>query len=158
MWRGCSPVKVALPPKCFSLHASHEKVAQRGRGGGAHGGGVKISLQIGSHVTFIPQPSLVFPLKPQDSFGECDNFFCLDLQLTHLKVQEIIKNTIRPFYNCFEWHIVMQYCPVANYHHVHNLWQSVRGDSKHIYVLVISWNGSISELTVNRALIVHTTL
>ena len=28
---------------------------------------------------------------------------------------------------------------MANYHYVHNLWQSVRGDSKHFYVLVISW-------------------
>ena len=27
---------------------------------------------------------------------------------------------------------------MANYHYVHNLWQSVRGDSEHFYVLVIS--------------------
>ena len=33
----------------------------------------------------------------------------------------------------------MQYCPVAKYHYVHNLWQSVRGDSKHFDVLDISW-------------------
>ena len=43
-------------------------------------------------------------------------------------------------------HIVMQYCPVANYHYVHNLWQSVRG-TPNIFFL----NGSISQRTVNRA-------
>ena len=32
------------------------------------------------------------------------------------------------------------------------------GGSNHIYVLVFPENGSISERTVNRALIVHTTL
>ena len=29
----------------------------------------------------------------------------------------------------------MQYCPMANYHYVHNLWQSVRGDSEHLQYL-----------------------
>ena len=28
---------------------------------------------------------------------------------------------------------------MANYHYVHNLWQSVWGDSKHFYVLAIFW-------------------
>ena len=60
--------------------------------------------------------------------------------------------TIRPSCNCFEWHIVMQYCPVANYHYVHNL----------CHGKVMFWlfpeNGGISERTVNRALTVHTTL
>ena len=73
-------------------------------------------------------------LKPQGSFGEFYKKF-LDLQ----KVQEIIRKHHRPSCNCFEWHFVMQYCPVANYHYVHNLWQSVRGDSEHFYVFVISW-------------------
>ena len=52
-------------------------------------------------------------------------FFFLDLQ----KVQEIIRKHHQTSCNCLEWHIVMQYCPMANYHyvHVHNLWQSVRG-------------------------------
>ena len=52
----------------------------------------------------------------------------------------------------------MQYRPVANYHYVHNVWQSVWGDSKHFYVWLFPENGNISEQTVNRALIVHTTL
>ena len=48
---------------------------------------------------------------------------------------------------------------MANYGYVHNLRRSVRGDSERIYVLVIvPDNGSISKQTVNRALIVHTTL
>ena len=73
-------------------------------------------------------------LKPQDSFGKFDNFF-LDLpesagnhQKTPSDLPAIVWNDI----------IVMQYCPMANYHYVHNLWQSVRGDSEHFYVLVIS--------------------
>ena len=79
-------------------------------------------------------------LKPQDSFSEFDNFFPLIFR----KCRKSSENTIRPSCNCFEWHIVMQYCPVVNYHYVHvglhNLWQSVRGDSKHFYVnLDISW-------------------
>ena len=60
-------------------------------------------------------------LKPQDSFGESNNIF-LDLQ----KVQEIIRKHRQTFPQCFEWHIVMQHCPVANYHYVHNLWQRLR--------------------------------
>ena len=54
--------------------------------------------------------------------------------------------------------MVMQYRPIANYHYVHYLWQSVRGDSEHFSVWVISLKYFISERTVNRALIVHTTL
>ena len=52
----------------------------------------------------------------------------------------------------------MQYCPMANYHYVHNLWQSDRGDSEHFMFCLFPENGSILEQTVNRALIVHTTL
>ena len=62
-------------------------------------------------------------LKPQDSFGEFDSFFFLIFR----KCRKSSENTIRPSCNCFEWHIVMQYCTVANYQYVHNLWQSVRG-------------------------------
>ena len=55
--------------------------------------------------------------------------------------------------------IVMQYCPVTNYHYVHNLWQSVRGGGGGIFMVwLFSENGSISEQIVNRALIDHTTL
>ena len=50
------------------------------------------------------------------------NFF-----LIFRKCRKSSENTIRPSCNCFEWHIVMQYCPVANYHYVHNPWQNVRG-------------------------------
>ena len=73
-------------------------------------------------------------LKPQDSFGEFNNFF-----LIFRKCGKSSENTIRPSCNCLEWHTVMQYCPMANYHYVHNLWQSVQGDSEHFYVLVIYW-------------------
>ena len=63
-------------------------------------------------------------------------FFFLILR----KCRKSLENTVRPSCNCFEWHtcIVMQYCPMANCHYVHNLWRIVRGgDSKHCYVLVI---------------------
>ena len=74
-------------------------------------------------------------LKPQDSFGEFEGKKILIFR----KCRKSSENTIRPSCNCFECHTVMQYCPMANYHyiHVHNPWQSVWGDSKHIYVLVI---------------------
>ena len=52
----------------------------------------------------------------------------------------------------------MQYCRVANYHYVHNLWQSVWGDSEQLMFWLFLENGGILERTVNRALIVHTTL
>ena len=110
-------------------------------------------LHTSSLNNFIQTKTCWIKFKPQDSFGEFNKLF-LDLQ----KVQEIIKKTtIRPSCNRLEWHIVfvMQYCPMANYHYVHNLWQRVRGDSKHFYVfgLIFPGNGSISERTVNRALI-----
>ena len=73
-------------------------------------------------------------LKPQDSFGEFNNFFSWSSE----SARHLSENTIRPSCNCLEWHIVMQYCPMANYHYVHNLWQIVRGDSENIYVLIIS--------------------
>ena len=47
---------------------------------------------------------------------------------------------------------------MANYHYVHNLWQSVRGTPNNCMFWLFPENGSISERTVNRALIVHTTL
>ena len=79
---------------------------------------------------------VIFPkLKPQDSFGEFDLFFFLIFR----KCRKSSENTIRPSSHCFEWHIVMQYCPMANYHYVHNLWWSVRGDSEHFDFLDISW-------------------
>ena len=74
-------------------------------------------------------------LKPQDSFGEFEEKKFLIFR----NCRKSSENTIRPSCNCLDWHILMQYCPMANYHYVHNLWQSVRGDSKHSYVLLISW-------------------
>ena len=73
--------------------------------------------------------------------------------LVFRKCSESSENTIRSSCNyCFEWHIVMQYCPVANYHYAHNLWQSVRGDSiKKKFVCLFSENGSISEQIINGA-------
>ena len=73
-------------------------------------------------------------LKPKDSFGEFQFFFFLIIR----KFRKLSENTTRHSCNCVEWHIVLQYCTVANYHYVHNLWQSIRGDSKHFDVLVIS--------------------
>ena len=37
-------------------------------------------------------------------------------------------------------------------------WQSVRGDPEHLDILVISWQLSISEQTIDRALTIHTEL
>ena len=92
-------------------------------------------------------------LKPQDSFGKFDTFF-----LIFRKCRKSSENTIRPTCNCLELHIVMQFCPIANYHYVHNLWQSVRGNSEHFYVLVISWKWKHFGANWNRALIAHTNL
>ena len=61
-------------------------------------------------------------LKPQDSFGELKKKI-----LIFRKCRKSSENTIRPSCNRVEWHIVMQYCTMANYHYIHNLWQSVRG-------------------------------
>ena len=88
-------------------------------------------------------------LKPQDNFGELNKFF-LDLQ----KVQEMIRKHHQTFLQLF-W---MTYCnailPSSN------LGQSVRGDSEHLYVLAIFWKWKHfgANWTVNRALIVHTTV
>ena len=88
-------------------------------------------------------------LKPQDSLGEF-KIFCF---LIFRKCRKSLQYIIRPSCNCFEWHIVMQYCPVANYHYVHNLWQSVQG-TPNIYIFwLFPENWSISERTVNRAVI-----
>ena len=52
----------------------------------------------------------------------------------------------------------MQYCPVANYHHVIIPYGKVfGGDSKKMFWLFPE-NASISERIVNRALIVHATI
>ena len=89
-----------------------------------------------NHRTVInPSSMAIRVLKPQD-IQEIQEFFFLIFR----KCRKSSENTIRSSCNCFEWHIVMQYCPVANYHYVHNLWESVRGpDSEHFYVLVIFW-------------------
>ena len=63
-------------------------------------------------------------LKPQDGFGEFKKKI-LDLQ----KVQEIIRKHHQTF---------LQLCGMTYCHYVHNLWQSVRGDSEHFYVWFIS--------------------
>ena len=82
----------------------------------------------------------------QNYAGEFNKFF-LDLP----KVQGIIKKHHQTILQLF-------------YHYVHNLWQSVGGGgggegtpTKFMFWL-FSENGSISDRTVNRALIVHTTL
>ena len=47
----------------------------------------------------------------------------------------------------------MQYCPMANYHYVHNLDGKVFGGNPKIFMFWLFYeNGSISEQTVNRAL------
>ena len=81
------------------------------------------------------------------------NFF-----LIFRKCRKSSENTIRPSCNCFEWHTAMQYCPMANYHMYITYGKVFEGDSKHFYVLVISWKWKHFGATVNRALIVHTTL
>ena len=94
-------------------------------------------------------------LKPQDSFGEFNNKNSWSSenvgnhQKTPSDLPAIVLNDIL---QC------NYYCPVANYHHVHNLWQSVRGDSEHFTFWLFPENGSILERIVNRALTVHTTL
>ena len=74
--------------------------------------------------------------KPQDSFGEFDKFF----QKSSESAGNHQKNTIRPSCNCFEWHI---YCNAILPNGklslcTYNLWQSVRGDSEHFHVFIIS--------------------
>ena len=71
-------------------------------------------------------------LKPKDSFGEFNKFF-LDFQ----KVQEIIRKHHQTFLQLFG----MTYCnailPNGKLSLCKSI-QSVRGDSEHFYVLVIS--------------------
>ena len=66
------------------------------------------------------------------------------------KVQKIIRKHHQTFLQLFWMTYCNTYCPVANYHYVHNLWQNVPGgvgggggggDSEHlhVYVWVISW-------------------
>ena len=56
---------------------------------------------------------IMFLAKPQDSFWRLNS----KKKLIFRKCRKSSENTIR----CFEWHIVLQYCPEANYHYVHNL-------------------------------------
>ena len=96
-------------------------------------------------------------LKPQDSFGEFNSIFFLIFR----KCRKSSENTIRPSCNCFEWHILLQYCPVANYHYtcMYITYGKVFGGTPNILMFwIFPDNGSISEWTVSRALIVHTTL
>ena len=93
-------------------------------------------------------------LKPQDSFGECNTFF-----FTFKMCSKSSESTIRPSCNCFESHIIMQYCPVVNYHYVHNLSQSFYGGGGGgggAPIICMFWlfpeNGSILERIVNWAL------
>ena len=71
------------------------------------------------------------------------------------KCRKSSENTIRSSFNCFEWHIVMQYCPVANYHCVHIITYGkvFRGTPNIFMFWLFSENGSISERIVNRTLI-----
>ena len=73
--------------------------------------------------------------KPQDSFGEFNNFF-LDLQ----KVQEIIRKHHQTFLQLFgmtycnmQWQIIIVYITYGKV-----MGGGGGGDSKHVYVLVIS--------------------
>ena len=95
---------------------------------------------------FIPEI-----LKPKDSFGEFDNFF-LDLQ----KVQEIIRKHHQTFLqivwndilkcNIAQWQIIIMYITYGE----------VFGGTPNIFMFwLFPENGSISERTVNRALMVH---
>ena len=75
------------------------------------------------------------------------------------KCREALENTIRPSCNCFERHtcIVMQYYLVANYHYVH-VAKCLGGLRTFFMFWLFSENGSLSERTVNRAVIVYITL
>ena len=92
-------------------------------------------------------------LKPQDSFGEFDKFF-LDLQ----KVQEIIRKHHQTFLQLFE---MILKCNIAQWeiNIMYITYGKVFGGTPNIF---ISWlfleNRSKSERTVDRVLIVHTTL
>ena len=95
-------------------------------------------------------------LKPQDSFDEFDIFFLLDLQ----KVQEIIRKHHQTFLQLF-W---MTYCNAILPSGKLSLctyvtYGKVFGGTPNIFMFgLFPENGSISERTVNRTLIVHTTL
>ena len=88
-------------------------------------------------------------LKPQDSFGEFDKFF-LDLQ----KVQGIIRKHHQTFLQLF-W---MTYAILPSGKLSLYIYGKVFGGTPNIFTFwLFSENGSISERTVNRALLVHTT-
>ena len=93
-------------------------------------------------------------LKPQDSVGDFDNKKFLIFR----KCMKSSENTIRPSCNCFEIHIVMQYCP-RQIIIMYITYGKVFGGTPNILMFwIFPENRSISERTVNRALIVHTTL
>ena len=94
-------------------------------------------------------------LKPQDSFGEFDNFF-LDRssesagnhQKTPSDLLAIVWNDILSC-SIAQWQIIIMYITYGK----------VFGGTPNIFMFwFFPENGSISERTVNRALIVHTTL
>ena len=116
-----------------------------------------ILLAPGKRASASVEPCIVItivPLKPQDSFGELGIFF-LDLQ----KVQEIIRKHHQTFCkiafndklqcNIAQWQIIIMYITYGK----------VFGGTPNIFMFwLFLENGSISERTVNRALIVNTSL
>ena len=94
-------------------------------------------------------------LKPQDSYGEIEEKKFLIFR----QCRKSSESTIRPSCNCLEWHIVMQYCPMVNYHYVYTYMAKCSGRLRtFIYFGYFLKMEAFSERTVNRALIVHTTL
>ena len=93
-----------------------------------------------------------FLLKPQDNFGEFNNFFSWSSEsagnhqktpsdLPAIVLKDILYNAILP-------------SGKSSLCTLHNLWQSVRGGTPNILMFwLFPENGSISERTVNRALI-----
>ena len=76
------------------------------------------------------------------------------------KFRKSSENTIRPSFNCFEWHIVLNaILPRGKTIIMYITYGKVFGGTPNILMFwIFPENGSISEQTVNRALIVHTTL
>ena len=86
-------------------------------------------------------------LKPQDSFGEFSkkNSWSAESAGNHQKTPSDLPAIV------LKDIIVMQYCPVANYHYVHNLWAMAKclgGTPKIFMFWLFPENGSISERTV----------
>ena len=76
------------------------------------------------------------------------------------KCRKSSENTIRPSCNCFEIHIVMQYCPgkIIIMYIIITYGKEFGGTPNIFMFWIFPENGNISERTDNRALIVHTTL